>query len=42
MTIIKDEKLSNTGQKLFLAGIAIQAVSFIFFTAMWAVFAYRV
>lgn len=42
MTIIKDEKVSNAGSKIFLAGIAIQAVSFVLFTVMWGVFAYRV
>jgi hypothetical protein len=41
MVIIKDVKISDAGNKLFLAGIAIQAASFVIFTAMWAVFAFR-
>jgi hypothetical protein len=42
LVIVKDVKVADTGNKIFLAGIAIQAVSFILFTCMWAVFAYRV
>lgn len=42
MTIIKDQKLSDAGSKIFLAGIAIQAVSFVAFTILWAMFAWRV
>lgn len=42
LSISKERNIANIGGKLFLAGIAAQMASFIFFTAMWAVFAYRV
>ena len=35
-------KTRDTGAKIFLAGIALQMVSFVFFTFVWALFWYRV
>lgn len=42
LTISKTPKMADAGSKIFLAGIAIQAISFVSFTVLWAMFAWRV
>lgn len=42
LSISDNQKTSNAGQNIFLAGIALQFASFLIFTVLWAIWGWRV